>query len=306
MFLTAPEPGVYEQPISGYPQIVRIYTNVERARGGSCRENLCVITNSDKQNGGFAVRVPKRHQGIPAGVAPLASSREPTSLDAIERAAIQAVRDDPWRRWEWVGFGPTPLPTSNISRPTSIDAQRGPTATVEQPVYLPSWRPCRPERVKGDGRVLPPERPTTFRTEAEAQATLDRYHRLGAEAGVPLSGHLSYGVVAPIEEWEATAGQPTADREREQIQAEVEVATLEAKALEGAEALERARERAAANKQRTTVSGDWAGFGVPNVQKRVTADGVEWFRGRVSGKTSETFATEAEATAWVEQQKALA
>jgi hypothetical protein len=179
-------------------------------------------------------------------------------------------------------------------------------ATVTKTAYAtPTWRPCKFGRTKG-GKTIPAERPTMFRTQAEAQATLERFHRLGTAAGVPLGNYLAYGVVAPLSEWESTAGQPSAYRERQQVQAEVELEQLEVKALEAAEALERAREQVAANKRRTTVSGDWAGYGVSNVQKRVTADGVEWYRGRVSGKTSQTFETEAEATAWVEAQKALA
>src|SRR5829696_4014132 len=154
---------------------------------------------SDHPNG-FCVKVPKRFQGLPEGIGALASSREPASLAAIERAAVEAVRNDPFRSYEWVQFGDTPLPSSTVTSRRATNVQRGPLdaaelETVQKQVYnSASWRAAKPERVKG-GRILPAERPTVFKTAAEAQAVLDRYRRLGQEAGVPMSGHLAYGVV---------------------------------------------------------------------------------------------------------------
>jgi hypothetical protein len=150
-------------------------------------------------------------------------------LDAIEAAAVRAVREDPWRSWEFIQFGPTPLPSTTVRQKRALNPRRGPLDSAEAESIMKvayttaSWRACKPERVKNDGRVLPAERPSVFETEEEAHATLDRYHRLGTRVGVPLSGHLSYGVVCPLSEWEATAGQPTADRETQQLQAEAEM-----------------------------------------------------------------------------------
>ena len=173
--------------------------------------------------GGFAVRVPRRNQGIPPGVAVMASSREPASLAEIERTAVKAIRADPDRLWEWIQFGPRPLPRTTVTQQRAGNPSRGPNdlaqlVNVEKTAYLgSSWRACKPERVKG-GRTIPADRPDAFRTEQEAQETLDRYHRLGTEAGVPMANHLAFGVVAPLSEWESTAGQPSADRERQQVQ----------------------------------------------------------------------------------------
>jgi hypothetical protein len=183
---------------------------------------------TDSNGNGWAVKVPRRHQGIPAGVAEAASGREPTSLEAIERAAIAAIRSDPWRAWEWVQFGETPLPANVVTQKVATNPRRGPMdaaeiASVKKTVFdTPSWRACKPERFKG-GKIIPAERPTVFDSEEEAQATLERFHRLGSQAAVPLAGHLQYGVVCPLSEWEATAGQPSVDREQEELQAEVEL-----------------------------------------------------------------------------------
>jgi hypothetical protein len=103
-------------------------------------------------------------------------------------------------------------------------------------------------------------------------------------------------VVAPAREWEATAGQPTADREREQVQAEVRLETLEVKAREAAEALERAR----AEQERTTPDApgrsDWHKHPTePQVQQRIRSDDSKVFRARVAGRVSPTFETVAEA-----------
>jgi hypothetical protein len=74
---------------------------------------------------------------------------------------------------------------------------------------------------------------------------------------------------------------------------------------EGAAAERAAEDKLTASKPAPS-SSDWHGYGAPNVQRRVTADGSELYRGRVSGKASPTYQTEADATAWVEAQKATA
>jgi len=163
--------------------------------------------------------------------------------------------------------------------------------TVRKTVYnSASWRAAKPERVKG-GKLIPAQTPTIFPTEKDAQQTLERFHRLGTEAGVPMAGHLAYGVVAPMDEWESTNGQPTADREREQVQAEVEVETLEVRAREAAEALERAKERVSASRPAaTTSSSDWIGVpGEKGIQTRTRADGSVVYRHR-GGETVDSLA----------------
>ena len=231
----------------------------------------------------------------------MASSREPANLAEIERAAVKAIRDDIDRVWDWVQFGPTPLPATTMNQRRATNPGRGPgeaaeLENVQKTVYLEaSWRACKPERVKG-GQTLPADEPTFFRTERQALETLDRYRRIGSDVGVPMANHLAYGVVAPAREWEATAGQPAADREREQVQAEVRLETLEVKAREAAEALERAR----AEQERTTPDApgrsDWHKHPTePQVQQRIRSDDSKVFRARVAGRVSPTFETVAEA-----------
>jgi hypothetical protein len=179
----------------------------------------------------FVVKVPRRSQGIPPGLAEAASSRDPQSLEAIEAKAIEAVRGDPWRAYEWVVFGDSPLPSEQVMQKVTTNPHRGPLDAAEvthvsKTVHnSPSWKPARLERVKG-GKVLPADTPSTFETEADAAATLERFRRLGSQAGVPMAAHLQYGVVCPLSEWEVSAGQATVDRERQQIQAEVELVGL--------------------------------------------------------------------------------
>src|SRR5829696_520930 len=126
----------------------------------------------------YAVKVPRRFQGLPEGIGALASSREPASLVAIERAAVEAVRNDPYRSYEWVQFGDTPLPSSTVTQRRATNVQRGAhegaeLETVRKQVYnSASWRAAKPERVKG-GRILQAERPTVFKTADDAPATLD-------------------------------------------------------------------------------------------------------------------------------------
>jgi hypothetical protein len=231
----------------------------------------------------------------------MASSREPANLAEIERAAVKAIRDDPDRTWDWIQFGPTPLPATTTTQRRATNPGRGPgdaaeLENVKKIVFLSaSWRACKPERVKG-GQTRPADEPTLFRTEREALETLDRYRRIGSEAGVPMSAHLQYAVVAPAREWEATAGQPTADREREQIQAEVRLETLEVQAREAAEALERARTEQERATPDAAGRSDWHKHPTePQVQQRIRSDHSKVFRCRVGGRTSPTFDSVAEA-----------
>jgi len=240
----------------------------------------------------FCVKVPKRHQGIPGGaVSEMAGGREPTSLEAIERAAVEAVRADPWRAFEWVEFLASPLPSNTVAQRVAGNPTRGPlddaeVMSVPKTVYdIPSWRACRPERVK-HGVTIPAEPPTIFDTAEDVEATLERYHRLGAEAGVPLANHLGYGIVCPLSEWAETAGKPSAAGEQEQLQAEVELERLKAQERRVAERIAELRDQLVPT--RITASSDWIGVrGEKGIQSRSRADGTTVWRHR-GGQTVDT------------------
>jgi hypothetical protein len=254
----------------------------------------------------FCVKLPAFSGGVPGGeVAAMASNRDPSPLGVIEDAAKRAVKSDQLRAWRFVRFADSPLPeqepTGAIVWRVAQAGQNDKTLKTKMGYRDPNWFFTKRERVR-DGRIVPAEPPTGFATEAEAQQTIDRYHRLGTEAGVPQSNHLQYAVVV---EWaEFAAGGNTVVREQRAISAEVEVAEAERLAQEATAALERARE-AAREFEPQPAETDWTSAGVPNVQRRTLADGSVRWRGRVAGKPGPTLNSEAEAVAWVEQQKAM-
>jgi hypothetical protein len=245
-----------------------------------------------ENGGGYVVKMPQPAQmNKAARWLGKASFGEASDMDVIVKDALDAGKIEVL--WSYVQFDADALPVATrVAQVTSYGQHQGDPdrVTYGERFDTPTWRACRPGR-----------RPTVFPTAEAAEATVEEHLAAAEHFNIPL-GNLKMSQVVPVEEFEASLLEDPSDRIAQRV-TQVELAVAKRKA-ENAAAEAAAIEAALKESKPAPSTGDWHGAGVPNVQKRVTADGATWYRGRVRGESSPTYATAAEATAWVEERRA--